>query len=66
MLVLSRKENETICIGDQITIHISHIRGSRVRVGIEAPNDVSIKRGELVNWTSEIDLPLSPSITERA
>ncbi len=66
MLVLSRKENETICIGDQITIHISHIGGSRVRVGIEAPNDISIMRGEFVNWTSEIDLPMLPSITEHA
>ncbi|MCC7337265.1 MAG: carbon storage regulator [Pirellulaceae bacterium] len=66
MLVLSRKENETICIGDQITIHISHIKGSRVRVGIEAPSDVSIMRGELENWASEIDLPLPASITEHA
>lgn len=50
MLVLTRKENETICIGDDIRLTIMEIRGGNVRVGIEAPKDVSIHRLEL--WLS--------------
>jgi len=47
MLVLSRKPNESICIGDNIKITITEVGRNRVRVGIEAPDDVIIKRGEL-------------------
>jgi len=47
MLVLSRKETETIKIGDEIEITIVRVSGDRVRVGIQAPNDMVILRGEL-------------------
>lgn len=47
MLVLSRRINEEIQIGDNITIVVSRISGNRVSIGIKAPNDVSILRGEL-------------------
>ena len=47
MLVLSRKEGEKLVIGDNITLVISKIAGNRVTVGIEAPADVKIFRGEL-------------------
>lgn len=47
MLVLSRKVGEKIVIGDNITLVISRIAGNRVSVGIEAPDDVHIMRGEL-------------------
>lgn len=47
MLVLSRKEGEKLVIGDNITLVISKIAGNRVTVGIEAPADVKIVRGEL-------------------
>lgn len=47
MLVLSRKEGEKLVIGDNITLVISKITGNRVTVGIEAPADVKIFRGEL-------------------
>jgi carbon storage regulator len=47
MLVLSRKEGEKLVIGDNITLVISRITGNRVTVGIEAPADVKIFRGEL-------------------
>ncbi len=46
MLVLSRKEDETIYIGNSIKITVLSIRGS-VRIGIDAPADVKILRGEL-------------------
>jgi carbon storage regulator len=48
MLVLSRKEGERIVIGDQITLVVSKVSGNRVTIGIEAPKDVKITRGELV------------------
>lgn len=47
MLVLSRKEGEKLVIGDNITIVVSKISGNRVTIGIEAPRDVKVVRGEL-------------------
>jgi carbon storage regulator len=44
MLVLSRKEGETIRIGDDIEITVVRVSGNRVRVGISAPRDVSVTR----------------------
>ncbi len=47
MLVLSRKEGEKLVIGDNITLVVSKISGNRVTLGIEAPADVKIFRGEI-------------------
>jgi carbon storage regulator len=47
MLILTRKKNETIRIGDDILITIVDIQGDQVRLGITAPRDVSILRQEL-------------------
>lgn len=47
MLVLSRKVGERLVIGDNITVVINRIAGNRVTIGIEAPSDVRIVRGEL-------------------
>jgi carbon storage regulator len=47
MLVLSRKENEKIKLGDNITLTIVRVSGDKVRLGIEAPSDVVILREEL-------------------
>jgi carbon storage regulator len=47
MLVLSRKTGERIVINDKITIVINRITSNRVSIGIEAPQDVKILRGEL-------------------
>ncbi|MBX3420992.1 MAG: carbon storage regulator [Pirellulaceae bacterium] len=51
MLVLSRKEGEKLVIGDNITLVVTRISGNRVTVGIEAPVDVKIFRGELKDET---------------
>jgi carbon storage regulator len=48
MLVLSRKPGETIIIGDDIVVTVVSINGNRVKLGIEAPAEVSIKRRELL------------------
>lgn len=47
MLVLTRKLQETIKIGDHVTIHILRVKGNTVRLGIDAPRQVRIMRGEL-------------------
>lgn len=47
MLVLSRKKNESIVINDDITIVVVEIRGDKVRLGIEAPKEVTIHRNEV-------------------
>ena len=47
MLVLSRKKDEKIIIGDNITLMVIEIRGDKVRLGIEAPKDVSVHREEV-------------------
>lgn len=47
MLVLSRKAGEAIQIGENIRIVVSKIEGQQVRIGIEAPMSVSIKRQEI-------------------
>jgi len=48
MLVLTRKTGEAIQIGDDVTIEVLEMRGGRVRLGISAPNDVSVNRSELL------------------
>ena len=47
MLVLSRKEGERIVIGDNIVLIVSKVNGNRVTLGIEAPRDIKVVRGEL-------------------
>jgi carbon storage regulator len=49
MLVLSRKSQESITIGGNIKVRIISIRGNTVRLGIEAPQEVSIVRSELAD-----------------
>jgi len=47
MLVLGRKVNEVIRIGDDIRIMICEVKGDRVLVGIDAPKDVVVHRSEV-------------------
>jgi carbon storage regulator len=47
MLVLSRKMNESVVINDNITIVVVEIRGDKVRLGIEAPKDITVHRKEI-------------------
>ena len=48
MLVLTRKHNETLHIGNDVVITIVRVRGDSVRIGIQAPKDVHIMRSELI------------------
>ncbi len=48
MLVLTRKEDESLVIGGNVKLTILSIKGGQVRVGIEAPREVSVHREELL------------------
>ena len=47
MLVLTRKVNESLLIGEDIVITVVEIKGDKVRLGIEAPKEISIVRSEI-------------------
>jgi carbon storage regulator len=53
MLVLSRKQDEKIIIGDSITLMVVSIQGDKVRLGIEAPKEVTIHREEVYRAIQE-------------
>ncbi|MEE2781076.1 MAG: carbon storage regulator [Planctomycetota bacterium] len=47
MLVLSRRESERIRVGDSIVVTVVRLGGDKVRIGIEAPDDMLVLRDEL-------------------
>ncbi len=47
MLVLSRKKDESIIINDLIRVTVVEVRGDKVRIGIDAPKDVTVHRQEV-------------------
>lgn len=60
MLVLSRKTNEQLQIGDNITITILRVRGQSIRIGIEAPPEVQIRRAEVTPLPQVVRPPRMP------
>jgi len=66
MLVLSRKKDEKIVIGDNISIMVVEIRGDKVRLGIEAPREISVHRREVYEAIKrkEAEATEAPEATE--
>jgi carbon storage regulator len=58
MLVLSRRESQQIKLGDSIVVTVVKVGGDRVRLGIEAPSDVLVLRGELERRDGTAPSPL--------
>ena len=64
MLVLNRKQNEGIHIGDNVVLRVLGIRGSNVRLGIDAPKSIAIRRSELPVLVPERPPPAVPPTEE--
>ena len=47
MLVLTRRINETLMIGDEVTVTVLGIKGNQVRIGVNAPREVAVHREEI-------------------
>lgn len=66
MLVLTRKLQQQIKIGDSITVTVLRVKGNTVRIGVQAPRDVRVVRGELPKNDGGADdslpLPAAPEV----
>ena len=47
MLILTRRVGETLMIGDEVTVTVLGVKGNQVRIGVNAPRDVSVHREEI-------------------
>lgn len=47
MLILTRRVDESLVIGDNVTVTVLGVKGNQVRIGVDAPRDVSVHREEL-------------------
>lgn len=63
MLVLTRKVNEEILIGDNIRIKVVDIGAGRIRLGISAPRDVTVLRDEVIR---DFEVTIAPEVSTEA
>ncbi|MEA2072366.1 MAG: carbon storage regulator CsrA [Campylobacterota bacterium] len=64
MLVLARKLDESIVIGDDIVVKVVSIENGVVKLGIDAPKDISIIRDELIQEVKETNIAAAASVDE--
>lgn len=56
MLILTRKIGESIIVGDDVVFKVLGVRGHQVRLGVDAPEDVSVHREEIYNRIKQEEL----------
>jgi carbon storage regulator len=67
MLILTRRPNETLYIGDNVTVTILGIKGAQVRLGINAPKNIVVDREEVhQRKVAEHRAPAAPAAPEHA
>ena len=62
MLILSRKQNERIRVGDSVVVTVVRVSGDKVRIGIEAPQSMRVLRDELEDERDEVELTLTNAL----
>ncbi len=61
MLVLSRKTNQSIMIGDEIEVTVLSVAGEKVRLGIKAPREIPVYRDEVYSQVHAQQLEVDPA-----
>jgi len=59
MLILTRRVDESLVIGDNVTVTILGVKGNQVRIGVDAPRDVTVHREELTQKQDSSERKLS-------
>lgn len=59
MLVLSRKQKESVIINENVVVTVLGIRGNTVRLGIEAPTEIRVHRQEVLERIQNRDVPMT-------
>jgi len=63
MLILTRRIGETLRIGDEVSLTVLGVQGSQVRIGADAPREISVHREEIYQRIQEEKNPQAPTAT---